>query len=260
MKWFRGGAGKKFKSKYRIRKNPKAPASPKPKYKSPAVVKRLPKVRKPSVDIPFVDAGIGMSSEAAYWTDESPMAVSSLQTLMATRGLTIAPGGISWALNPEKGTRDDDGWCESLASRTWNSFADLWATGGGKPEYYRKKDNQRSGKFSRDSIMGVAHAGCECHLIVKLKNAAGTESIYHITSTSSEPAPAAGQAEDAETVEVEVQEPAETLPEPEPELEQGPPEVGTPESSYWVADKISVVSTERVEDELGVSGEEESFW
>lgn len=234
MRWFRGNAAKQFKNKFVVRKEPKAPKAPTPKQKSPTMVKKLPKIKKPIVDIPFVDAVL--ESEAASWTDESPSAVAALMQIMAKHKIRIKK--ISWKLNEARSARDDDGWCATLSGRTWTSFPALWAAASGKPAEWKRKDDKRRGRFPAQSIMGVSHAGCECHLSVEMNNG----DVYGIYSTSSEPAPEVGGAEDMESHD-----------------EEAPPEAGTPGASSWMHGRTQVVSMERVEDELG-SYAEDSLW
>jgi len=241
MRWFRGGAEKQFKGKYRVRKSPKPKQAPAPKYKSPKVVKRLPKVRKPVVDIPFVDAAFNALAYSGP-LDVSAMALHSLEGAWSTK--------VRWV-----STSRSDGCARNECSRLaagggWNSVESFLE---GRPMKAAPAGRPSAG--SELGIYGYSHPGCDCHLIVTMSDG----SSYEIGPEDGEPrqvAPSGPVVEAPPPVEDEFTSSPEMAPEaPEeaPEEPEAPAEAGI--RGGLVAHGIWM---ERVEDELG--SEEGAFW
>jgi hypothetical protein len=179
IKWFSTQARTKpFKGMSPARKKPKAPSAPKPKYKSPAPTQRLPKLQKPKVDVPFIEAPKQVGKlVVADERDASSFACTEMIQIVESRGLEI--DRITW--NKTHGSGDDDGLCARLASRAWPDFEALFAEQATKPDKYRRRD-MREG-YEADGIIGVSHPGCRCYLKVFLDDG----SVWKITPDDMKP-------------------------------------------------------------------------
>ena len=161
MRWFRGSAEKKFKGKMRTRKKPVPPQTLKPKYKSPAVVHRVPPIQKPVVDIPFSKpADLNVVAVAPY---ERVFSLDALRDLdRANPGQIVE---IEWNGEPSAFDKKDSD-CANYVGSTWSSVSDFLGE--------RRTDRHRN--VSTSGITGVTHPGCRCHLTVTLRDG----SIYKI--------------------------------------------------------------------------------
>lgn len=195
IKWFSTQAKEKaFKGIKPVKKKPKAPEAPKPKYKSPAPVTRLPKLQKPKVDVPFIDAPRSVGKlVTADERDASSLAIQDLMDSIESRGLSL--DRVTWS--KEGGSKDDDGWCASLNGRSWPDFEALFAEQWRKPDKYRRRD-MREG-YEADGIIGVSHPGCRCYLKAYLDDG----SVWKITVDSQKP----NMISAPQRVEVEPEEP-----------------------------------------------------
>jgi hypothetical protein len=179
IKWFSTQARTKpFKGNRPVKKKPVAPSAPKPKYKSQAPTQRLPKLQKPKVDVPFIEAPRQVGKlVVADERDPSSFACMEMVEIVESRGLGI--DRITW--NKNSGSGDDDGLCARLASRAWPDFDALFAEQSNKPEKYRRRD-MREG-YEADGIIGVSHPGCHCYLKVFLDDG----SVWKITTMDMKP-------------------------------------------------------------------------